>query len=70
MRQWLLIGFIALTGLQGQRVWLVPAQVVSVREPVADEYPHACKAVVATLSNSFCVLEQPLDIVQKLENSK
>lgn len=72
MKQWLLIGFIMLTGLQGQHVWLAANQIVSVREPVAGrpaEYPEGCNSVVTTMSNTFCVEEQPADIVSKLEKA-
>jgi hypothetical protein len=68
---WLLIGFLIFTGTEGQRIWIVPSQIVSVQEPVAPYgYAMNCKAIITTLSNTFCVTEQPADIVQQLEHSK
>lgn len=69
MKQWLLIGFILFTGTQGQRVWIVPSQIVSVQEPGDYGYAMNCKSIITTLSNTFCVTEQPADVVSKLEKA-
>lgn len=68
---WLLValGLLVFTSSDGHPVWIAPSQVVSVRTPVAREFEPQCHTVITTLSNTFCVREEPAEVVQRLEKT-
>lgn len=63
--------FLLFTGTEGNRIWIVPSQIVSVQQPPgAYGYAMNCKAIITTLSNTFCVTDKPEDVINELENAK
>lgn len=67
---WLVLVFLTFTNCDGHKVWVVPAQVVSVRPPIKGEGENpTCHTVISTMSNTFCVREEPAEVVRLMEKT-